>query len=154
MPAVKMKEYLDQNGISYTSLRHSPAFKSAEIAEAVQVDGHNFAKTVVVFINELMALVVVPASARLALPELRDMFQTTHVRLATEDEFTDVFRDCALGAMPPFGNLYGLPIYVEASLAEQPEIAFNAGTHTEVIRMAYADFDRLVRPLVLESITA
>ncbi len=154
MPATRMRQYLAENGVLYTNIRHSPAFTSADIAESVHLGKHNFAKTVVVFINELMALVVVPASARIAMPELRDMFQTTHVRLATEGEFTDVFPDCALGAMPPFGNLYGLPIYVEASLAEQPEIAFNAGTHTEVIKMAYADFDRLVRPLVLESITA
>lgn len=153
MPATRMKEFLDENGVFYTNVRHSPAFTSTEIAESVHMDRHDFAKTIVVVIDEVMGLVVVPASARLALPELREMFQTTHVRLATEDEFTDVFPDCALGAMPPFGNLYGLPIYVEASLAERPEIAFNAGTHTEVIKMAYADFDRLVRPLVLESIT-
>jgi Ala-tRNA(Pro) deacylase len=149
-----MREFLNENGVLYTNIRHPPAFTSAEIAETVHLDQRSFAKTLVVFINDLMALVVVPASDRLALPELRDMFQTNHVRLATEEEFTDVFPDCARGAMPPFGNLYGLPIYVETSLTEQPEIAFNAGTHTEVIKMAYADFDRLVRPLVLESITA
>ncbi|HEY8994320.1 MAG TPA: YbaK/EbsC family protein [Lacunisphaera sp.] len=148
-----MTEFLEGNGVPYRNIRHSAAFKSADIAESVHRDRHNFAKTVVVVIDGEMALVVVPASARLVLPELRDMFQTTHVRLATEDEFADVFPDCALGAMPPFGNLYGLAIYVEASLAEQPEIAFNAGTHTEVITMAYADFDRLVHPLLLESIT-
>jgi Ala-tRNA(Pro) deacylase len=153
MPAAKMTEFLEERGVPYTNIRHPAAFKSAEIAEAVQLDRHQFAKTVVVVIDGEMSLVVVPANTRLALSELRDMFQTTQIRLATEDEFTDVFPDCALGAMPPFGNLYGLPVYVEAGLAEQPEIAFNAGTHTEVIKMSYADFERLGQPLVLESIT-
>jgi Ala-tRNA(Pro) deacylase len=153
MPAMKMTEFLDESGVPYTNIRHAAAFRSAEIAESVHMDRNSFAKTVMIVIDGEMAQVVVPASTRLALPELRDMFQTTHVRLATEDEFTDVFPDCALGAMPPFGNLYGLPIYVEAGLAGQPQIAFNAGTHTEVITMSYAEFERLAQPLVLESIT-
>ena len=100
-----------------------------------------------------MAMVVLPASRRLVLTDLREMLETDHVRLASEAEFKDTFPDCELGAMPPFGNLYGMKTYVTANLADEPEIAFNAGTHTEVIQMAYEDFERVVSPTVIDFVT-
>jgi Ala-tRNA(Pro) deacylase len=153
MPATKLKEFLDNHGVKYVSIRHSPAFTAAEVATSAHVAGQDFAKTIVVRIDDSFALVVLPASRRLVLADLRELLQTPLVRLATEAEIRGLFPDCELGAMPPFGHLYGLPVYVAESLVNEPEIAFNAGTHTEVIKMNYEDFDGLVRPVVLDCIT-
>jgi Ala-tRNA(Pro) deacylase len=118
------------------------------------VAGRDFAKTVMVWIGGHLAMVVLPASRRIVLHDLRELLESPEARLATEAEFRDDFPDCELGAMPPFGNLYGLPVYVAASLAAEKEIAFNAGSHTEIIKMAFADFEDLVKPTVLEFITS
>ncbi len=153
MPATKVKEFLDNHGVKYVNITHSPAFTAEEVAASAHVSGRDFAKTIVVRIEDNYALVVLPASRRLVLADLRELLQTPMVRLATEAEFRDLFPDCELGAMPPFGNLYGLPVYVAESLAQEPEIAFNAGTHTEVIKLDYYDFDELVHPVVLDFVT-
>ena len=153
MPAAKVKEYLDRHGVRYVSIMHSRAYTAAEVAESAHVAGRDFAKTLVVMIGDEMALVVVPATRRLVLSDLREMLETSHVRLATEAEFRDRFPDCELGAMPPFGNLYGMRVYVSSLLAEEADIAFNAGTHTEVIKMPYEDFAELVKPAVLDFVT-
>ena len=153
MPATKLKEFLDSRGVKYVSLRHSPAFSAAEVAASAHVSGRDFAKTLIVKIEGAMAMVVLPANRRLVLSELREMLESPHVTLASEAEFRDAFPDCELGAMPPFGHLYGMPVYIAANLTEEPEIAFNAGTHTEVIKMDYADFARLVNPTVVDFVT-
>lgn len=153
MPASKLREFLDSHGVKYVSIRHSPAFTAQEVAQSVHVSGRDFAKTIVVSIESGMAMVVLPASRRIVMSDLREMLQVPHVRLASEQEFRDLFPDCELGAMPPFGHLYGLPVYVAESLAEEEEIAFNAGTHTEVIKMRYEDFEALAKPVVLDFIT-
>jgi Ala-tRNA(Pro) deacylase len=153
MPANKVREFLDSRGVKYVSIRHSPAFTAAEVAQSAHVSGRDFAKTIVVHTESGMAMVVLPASRRIVLTDLREMLSAGHVRLASEAEFRDLFPDCEVGAMPPFGNLYGLPVYVAESLADEEEIAFNAGTHTDVIKMRYVDFEALVRPEVLAFIT-
>jgi len=153
MPASKLREFLDSHGAKYVSIRHSPAFTAQEVAQSIHVSGRDFAKTIVVNTESGMALVVLPASRRIVMSDLREMMLVSHVRLASEQEFRDLFPDCELGAMPPFGNLYGLPVYVAESLAEEEEIAFNAGTHTEVIKMRYEDFEALAKPVVLDFIT-
>ena len=153
MPANKLREFLDSRGVKYVSIRHSPAFTAQEVAQSAHVAGRDFAKTIVVSTENGFAMVVLPASRRIVLSDLREMLQVPHVRLATEQEFRDLFPDCELGAMPPFGNLYGLPVYVAESLAGEEEIAFNAGTHTEVIKLRYADFEALAKPVVLDFIT-
>ncbi len=154
MPANKVRAFLDSRGVKYVTIRHSPAFTSAEVAASAHVAGRDFAKTVMVWIGGHLAMVVLPASRRIVLHDLRELLESPEARLATEAEFRDDFPDCELGAMPPFGNLYGLPVYVAASLAMEKEIAFNAGSHTEIIKMAYADFEDLVKPTVLEFITS
>jgi len=153
MPATKVKAYLDTKGIKYVSILHSPAYTAPEVAASAHVSGRDFAKTVIVMIEDEMAMVVLPASRHVLLSDLRDMIEKSHLRLASEAEFKDRFPDCELGAMPPLGNLYGMPTYVSGELAEEREIAFNAGSHTEVIKMSYDDFERLVQPTVLEFIT-
>ncbi len=154
MPANKVRAFLDSRGVKYVTIRHSPAFTAAEVAASAHVAGRDFAKTVIVWIGGHLAMVVLPASRRIVLHDLRELLESPEARLATEAEFRDEFPDCELGAMPPFGNLYQLPVYVAASLAAEKEIAFNAGSHTEIIKMAYADFENLVKPTVLEFITS
>jgi Ala-tRNA(Pro) deacylase len=153
MIAKKLKALLDQQGIKYVSLQHSPAYSAAEVAISAHLAGRDFAKTVVVMIEHAAAMLVLPATRRLVLSDLREMLDTQHVRLASETELAGMFPDCEVGAMPPFGNLYGMPVYIAPSLAEEREIAFNAGTHTEVIKLAFADFDRIVRPVVIDLVT-
>lgn len=148
-----LKEYLDRAGVQYTTITHPPAFTARDVAAAAHVVGRDFAKTVIVRIDGVLAMVVLPASRRLLLADLREMLGTDDVRLATELEFRDAFPDCELGAMPPFGNLYGMRVYVAASLADEQTIAFNAGTHIDVVQIAYADFQRLVHPHVLDFVT-
>ena len=153
MPATKVRAFLDQHGVRYVSIRHSVAYTASEVAESVHVKGRDFAKTVIVKIGRMMAMVVLPASRRIVLHDLREMLGSDELRLATEAEFKTAFPDCEIGAMPPFGNLYGMPVYVASSLAEDEEISFNAGSHSEVIQLAYEDFAQLVKPLVLDFVT-
>jgi Ala-tRNA(Pro) deacylase len=107
------------------------------------------AKTVIVTIDGRMAMAVLPAHRKIVLQDLREITGADNAGFAHEEEFKSKFPDCETGAMPPFGNLYGMEVYVAPSLAGDEYIAFNAGSHTEVIRMAYADFERLVKPQVL-----
>ena len=154
MPAKKLKEFLDSRGVKYVSIRHSPAYTAPEVAASAHIAGSDFAKTVIVKIDGQMAMVVLPAHRKIVLSELRDLLLSETVELATEDEFEGRFPDCEIGAMPPFGNLYDLRVYIDQSLAGHPEIAFNAGSHREVIKMASDDFAQLVNPIVMDLVTA
>ena len=146
MPARKLKDYLDQQKIRYLSIRHSPAYTAQEIAASAHISGRDLAKAVIVKVENHTAMVVLPANRKVILSDLREALDADQVKLATEEEFQSLFPDCEIGAMPPFGNLYGLETYVAPSLLQEAEIAFNAGTHTEIIKMASADYARLVQP--------
>jgi Ala-tRNA(Pro) deacylase len=148
MIAQKIKNFLDENQVQYLTITHSPAYTANQIAEAAHISGKEMAKTVIVDSDGKMVMAVLPASKRLSLAEAARVTGGTHVRLAAEYEFAKLFPGCEVGAMPPFGNLYGVDVYVDPTLTADEEIVFNAGTHTELIRMRYADFDRLVRPKV------
>jgi len=152
MPA-RLKNYLDKEGIKYVSIERSPAFTMQEVAASAHLPGSLMAKTVIVELDGQMAMVVLPANKRIILQDLREVTGSEKVTFVSEQDFVAKFPDCEIGAMPPFGNLYDMEVYVAASLAQSAEIAFNAGTHTEVIKMSYADFERLVRPKVLPSFT-
>jgi Ala-tRNA(Pro) deacylase len=149
MPLTKLKDFLDANGVRYVTISHSRAFTTNEVAASAHVPGKSMAKTVMVKVDGRMAMAVLPAASRVSFDQLRGAIGAREVVLAEEAEFRELFPDCEIGAMPPFGNLYGLPVYVADILGENEEIAFNAGSHTEVIRLAYADFNRLVNPQVL-----
>jgi len=149
MPAKMLKEFLNRHHTKYISIQHSPAYTAQEVAALAHVSGRDMAKTVIVKIEGQMAMVVLPATRKVVLSDLREKLGIEHATLATEEEFKTRFPDCEPGAMPPFGNLYGMDVFVAPSLAAEETIAFNAGTHTEVIQMAYADFDRLVQPKVV-----
>jgi len=150
MPVKKLKTYLDEANIKYLTISHSSAFTSQDIAASAHVSGKEFAKTVMIKIDGMMAMAVLPASYHIDFDTLRKIFGTKFVTLATEPEFKDRFPDCELGAMPPFGNLYGMEVYVAEALTNNKEIAFNAGSHTELIRLSYFDYQRLVKPRVLK----
>ncbi|MDP2339019.1 MAG: YbaK/EbsC family protein [Bacteroidota bacterium] len=150
MPVKKLKTYLDETNVKYLTISHSSAFTSQDIAASAHVSGKEFAKTVMIKIDGEMAMAVLPASYHIDFDSLREIFGTKNVTLASETEFKDRFPDCELGAMPPFGNLYGMAVYVAESLTKNSEIAFNAGSHTELIRLSYMDYERLVKPRVFK----
>ena len=146
MPSRKLTEFLDKNHVKYVRISHSPAYTAQEIAALAHVRGKELAKTVMVKLDGKMAMAVLPASCRVDFGLLKAAAGVVTVELATEDEFKSLFPDCEAGAMPPFGNLYGMATLVERDLAGDEEIAFNAGSHGELIRLSYKDFERLVQP--------
>lgn len=144
MPVEKLKKFLNENNVRFVCVSHSPAFTAQEIAASAHIPGKELAKTVMVEIDGNMAMAVLPASYQVDLEALARLSGAQSVTLASEQQFEALFPECEPGAMPPFGNLYGLPVYVAETLGEDKEIAFNAGSHTELVRLAYADFARLV----------
>ena len=150
MPTAKLKEYLDENHVKYVTIRHSPAYAAHEIAASAHIPAKEVAKTVILKVDGRMVMAVLPASHRVNLIDVRDALGAGNVELACEDDFKSIFPGCALGAMPPFGNLYGMDVLVARRLTEDKDIAFNAGTHTELVKLPYNDFERLVHPQVLK----
>ena len=150
MPVKKLKEYLDSNKIKYVSITHSSAFTAQEIAASAHIPGKELAKTVIVKLDSKMAMAVLPASYKVDFDILKKASDANSIRLSDEHEFIDRFPGCEPGAMPPFGNLYGMDVYAAKSLSEDEEIAFNAGSHTELIKLSYKDFERLVKPKIIE----
>ncbi len=148
MPVKKLKEFLDSHQIKYITIDHSPVYTAREVAASTLVPRREFAKTVMVKINNDIAMAVLPASRHVDVKKLAEAAGSGEVTLATEHEFESLFPDCEVGAMPPFGNLYGMDTYVDRMLREDDDITFNAGTHTQVVRLAYDDFERLVRPKI------
>lgn len=150
MPLAKLKALLDRNGIDYEIIPHFTAFTAQETAAAARIPGREVAKTVMVKIDGSMAMVVLEAPDHVDLGRLREIAGAASAELASESEFRDLFPDCEPGAMPPFGNLWDLPVFVDQRLREDERVAFAAGSHTELMRLAYSDFERLVNPAVAE----
>ena len=149
MPTQKLKDYLDQHEIQYVTISHSPAYTAQRIAEMTRIPGKDLAKTVIVKIDDKFAMAVLPASRRVDLRHLQEAIGADEVTLSSETEFNELFPDCEVGAMPPFGNLYNMGVYVAEQLTEDEEIAFNAGSHSELVKMSYNDFANLVTPQVV-----
>ena len=150
MPAKKLKEFLDRNKVKYVAISHSPSYTAQEIAASAHVPGREMAKTVIVKVDGRMAMAVLPAPHKVDFKLLKNALGASSVELATEKEFSDRFPECEPGAMPPFGNLYDMDVYVAQKLTEDEEIAFNAGSHTELVKLSYGDFERLVKPKVVK----
>lgn len=150
MSVNKLKQFLDENEIKYVVITHSQAYSAQQIAATAHIPGKELAKTVMVIVDRKMVMAVLPASYKVDFDLLREALDAETIELADEVEFMDLFPGCEIGAMPPFGNLYDLEVYVADTLAEDEEIAFNAGSHKELVRMAYGDFERLVKPKVLK----
>lgn len=139
-------DLLESNGVSYATYEHEPSFTAQETAAVAHIAGRRLAKTVIARLDGKLAMVVVPAPHRVDLETLREQTGAHRVELAHEDDFKEAFPECELGAMPPFGNLYGMDVFVEKDLAENETIAFNAGGHDELMSVAYKDFARLTHP--------
>lgn len=150
MPTKKLLSFLDEKNIRYLIIKHSQAFTAQEIAATAHIPGKSFAKTVLIKVDGKLSMAVLPASYQINFDQLKEALGKESVRLAYEQEFMNIFTDCEVGAMPPFGNLYGMDVYVAESLAQDEEIAFNACSHTELIQMKYRDFAELVKPKVIK----
>jgi Ala-tRNA(Pro) deacylase len=142
-----ISNFLDSQHIPYQSFTHVRAYTAQGIAQAQHLSGKKLAKVVMVIKGERkLIMAVVPANHRVDLERFSEILKTESVRLATEEEFKDIFPECELGAMPPLGNIYHLDVWVDEKLKLFPTISFNAGTHAEIIQMFFADFQRLVQP--------
>jgi Ala-tRNA(Pro) deacylase len=150
MPVTQLKEFLDRNNVKYVTIAHSLAYTAQEVAASAHIPGKDLAKTVVVKLDGKLAMVVVPASKRVNLDLVRQAAGARTAELAQEAEFKDRFPGCDVGAMPPFGNLYGMEVLASEELAADDEVAFNAGTLTELIRMSWKDYQRLVQPKLVK----
>ena len=153
MPVERLKRFLESEGVKYVTISHSQAFTAQEIAATAHIPGKELAKTVMVKIDGDMAMAVLPADDRVDRQLLKEAAGAETLELASEAEFKDLFSSCELGAMPPFGNLWGMRVFVDTRLAEDEEIAFNAGSHSELVRLAYEDYVRLVEPEVVHLTT-
>jgi len=150
MISERLENYLDLNRIHYTHSIHPLAFTAKEVARAELMPMHHMTKTVIYHGDEGFGMALVPADSIVDMHELRTILGKPHLRLATEVEISRLFPEYELGAMPPFGNLYGMAVYVDKAVAQQETIAFNAGTHRDVVHMYYGDFRHLVNPVVAE----
>ena len=149
MADAKILDFLKNHHVKYASLLHSPAFTSQEIAAAAHISGKQLAKIVIVKIDGKLAMVVVPANDQVNMSKLKSVTGAKGVDLAVESEFKDKFPGCEVGAMPPFGNLYGLPVFISSRLTLQDHILFNAGSHSELMEMSWHDLQELVHPEVV-----
>jgi Ala-tRNA(Pro) deacylase len=150
MPVEKLKKFLDENQVKYTVCSHSVAYTAQEIAAKTHVSGDVFAKTVMIKIDGKFAMAVLPASYHVDVELLKKQIGTKELRLAYESEFKDIFPKCDVGAMPPFGNLWDLGVFVAESLTSNEEIAFSSGSHNEIMKLSYKDFENLVKPVKLK----
>ncbi len=148
--ARKLKEYLDENEAPYKVSTHQEVYTAQEVAAALHVPGKDIVKVVIVKTEGKFIMAILPADHKVNVDKMRTVLHDPEARLATEGEFKGLFPDCDVGAMPPFGNLYDVGVYVDKSLTEDEDIIFQAGSHVETVRMKYRDFDRLVGPEVID----
>lgn len=150
MPMNRLREYLDEHDMEYVVISHSKAYTAQKVAAAAHIPGKLIAKSVILNVDGKMVMAVVPAPHRVNLNRMKRMLGAESVELARESEFQQIFPDCEIGAMPPFGNLYNMDVYVDRSLTEDDVIVFNACSHNELVRMAYKDFEKLVNPHLID----
>ncbi|MDA2913866.1 YbaK/EbsC family protein [Acidobacteriia bacterium AH_259_A11_L15] len=148
MISARLKKFLDENGVGYDVVQHDPAFTAQQLAAKMHIPGHEFVKVVVIKLDGRFALAALPAPRLVNFKELARSAGAKKCKLASEEEFKQLFPDCEVGAMSPFGNLYSLPTYVEEEVSRNENIVINAGGHADAIRVRYADFERLARPRV------
>lgn len=149
MPINSLMKYLDDQNVHYITISHSKAYTAQQVAQSAHISGKELAKIVIVKLDGELAMAVLPAAHRLDLDAVKTASGAEAVELATEDEFRGAFPGCEVGAMPPFGHLYDMDVYVDPRLAKEPVIDFNACSHRMLIQMSYADFERLENPIML-----
>ena len=148
MPVKTLTKFLDDNHVKYVTIRHSIAYTAQQIAESAHIPGDEIAKTVMVKLDDRMAMAVLRGTDKVDIDLLRSAAGAKRAELATEAQFQGMFPGVELGAMPPFGNLYDMAVYVDEGLTRDERIAFNAGSHSELIQLDYADYERLVKPTI------
>ena len=148
MPVKTLTKFLDDNDVKYVTIRHSIAYTAQQIAESAHIPGNEMAKTVMVKLDGRLAMAVLRGTDKVDVDLRRGAAGAKDAELAGEVQFQGRFPGVELGAMPPFGNLYDMPVYVDEGLTRDERIAFNAGSHSELIQLNYADFERLVKPTV------
>jgi len=146
MALARLMEFLDAHHVRYVVISHSPAYTAQGVAGLAHISGKELAKTVIVKLDGRLVMAVLPAKYHVDLVMLRKATNAKMAALASEDDFNDQFPECETGAMPPFGNLFGIAVFADETLEKDKEIAFNAGTHRELIQMAWEDFKMLVGP--------
>lgn len=150
MTIAKVKEFLEKAEIKYEDTKHPLTFSAQETAATTHVKGREFAKTVLVMVDGKMIMAVLPASHLIDIDKLKNTLKADTIRLASETEFKSKFADCEVGAMPPFGNLYDMDVYLSESLLKNQKVTFNAGSHTEVMTLTIGEFIRIINPKVLD----
>ena len=146
----RLEKYLKEQGVRFDSMTHPVAYTAQEVAAARHVPGKQLAKVVLVDADGQLVMLVLPASYRVEFPKLKSLLKAKKVRLAKEEEFGGTFTDCEVGAMPPFGNLYDLPVYVDSSLADEKEMVFKVGRHTTSMKVGFSDYEKLVKPEIAD----
>ena len=146
----RLEQYFRENDVPFRSVTHEAVFTAPEAAAAQHVPGKQVAKVVLVQTTDALVMCVVPANKHVNFGALANILHVAEARLAHEDEFSILFSDCELGAMPPFGNLYGLAVCLDVALTDDPEIVFQAGTHTDSMKIRYPDYMRLVHPQIVD----
>jgi len=144
----RIRDYLDSQDVPYETLHHSQAFTAQEVAHSLHVSGKKCVKAVVASGDNKLVLAVMPASHRLNFQELKSTLKVNHLEMLVESELAELFPDCDLGAIPPFGNLYGIEVWVDRAVANAEKILVCAGTHEDCFRMRYSDFAKLARPFL------
>ncbi len=150
MSKERLEAYLRDNKVPFEVHHHPLAYTAQAVAQTEHVPGKMVCKVVMAFADDHMVMLALPASYRVDLAKAAAAVGARDLRLAHEDEFATAFPDCEVGAMPPFGNLYGLPVYVDSALAEDERIIFQACTHTDTVAMAYVDYARTAKPKVAD----
>jgi Ala-tRNA(Pro) deacylase len=146
----RLEDYLRENRVPFEAQHHPRAVTAQEVAASEHVPGKMLAKTVMLLADGEMVMMALPAPYQVDLEKAATALGVKEARLAEEEEFEDTFPDCEVGAMPPFGNLYGVPVYVDETFAEGETIVFRSGTHTDTMSVSYAHFERLVEPTIAE----
>ncbi|MCX7626511.1 MAG: YbaK/EbsC family protein [Candidatus Sumerlaeaceae bacterium] len=144
--AIRLKQLLDSSQIPYKIEVHPPAYTAEQVAEAAHVSGYDMAKVVIVVADGKHVMIVLPANHRIELPALQALLGAKELRLAQEAEFANDFPDCEIGAMPPFGSLYNLPLIASEALRQDETIYFNGGSHREIVQMKREDWERVAQP--------
>jgi len=151
MAIKQLSEYLAKHKVKYDTIKHPTAYTAQQVAASAHISGKQYAKTVIVRLDDKLAMLVMPGNERVDLQELCEETGCEQATIANEYEFSSEFKDCETGAMPPFGNLYGMDVYVAKDLTKDKEIAFNAGSHTELIKMKFSDYKKLVKPKIIDA---
>jgi Ala-tRNA(Pro) deacylase len=146
----KLEQYFRDHDVKYQAMTHRTAYTAQELAAAQGVKGKQVAKVAMVRANGSIAMLVMPASHRIDFAKVQGVLGAQEARLAKEEEFRNLFPDCETGAMPPFGNLYNVPVYLDRSLTDDPEIVFRAGSHRDSMKIAYQDYAKLAQPVVAD----